>query len=127
MPRSAESVRVRASSAVDASCRPRALHSVTPSGTNGRTCSYPAVSVCATFNRGIRAISCGWASANAYGTTRNSTSPMESGISAPVNTSATRPSGTSFAERSYGTHTRRGAVGGVRLDMRRMLSSGPGN
>ena len=41
-----------ASSAVLVSCRPAALHSVTPGGTSGRNSSYPAVSVCTTWELG---------------------------------------------------------------------------
>ena len=56
-PRSEASISVIASSAVDASWMPRPLHSCTPSGTCGRTCSTPAVIVCTTFSEVMRGIS----------------------------------------------------------------------
>ena len=95
------------------------MHNVTPSGTYGSTFSYPAVSVCATFSFGIRAMNSGCALTNMYGSTKNSTSPIESGTppgastSVPVNTSAVNPSGTSFADCPNGTHTWRGLVCGM--------------
>ena len=59
-PRNDDSMSVIASSAVDASWMPRPLHSSTPWGTCGRTCSTPAVIVCTSLSddiRGIRALS----------------------------------------------------------------------
>jgi len=93
--RSAAFASPTASSVVEPSLMPRALHSTTPSGTTGLMWWTPALNDWAYRGLGIRAIGSGRSRANGCGMTDTSTPPMLSGaVPSPSKTSARQPAGT---------------------------------
>src|ERR1700677_176797 len=96
-------------SATAESCAPRALHSVTPSGTNGITRSAPADISWISRSAGSFASTGIRDGGTPKGSTTTSTSPADSGsCSPPVHTSAIIPSGrppVTATESGSGSHT----------------------
>ena len=101
-----------ASSAVLASCTPRALHKVTPGGTADRTWSTPAVSVWITRSAGISAITSTATMPTRYGCTYSSASRAAAG-------SGARPSHSAYA-RPFGAPSSQSTGNGSRTVMAEM-------